>query len=203
MAAKTRPEQGPDIPPGDVLRVPSIPAAGAPAAAPGPAPVAASEATAVPSSQEEPPGGGANLLETEFQKVFGVVQRALQMASYLPVDEGGITRVAVVSRHGQLIASAALVGASQARFLLDQLQPLGFEERRSTAATQELGCDLLVVHAAEMEVGQAQGIVRGLHPERWPPENQHPKPENLADAQARPARRLRKPQWPPRRGGRA
>ena len=121
--------------------------------------------------QDEPPAEmGAEELEVEFQKVFSAVQRALQMASYLPAEPPGVTRVAVVSGQGQLIASAALDSPSQARFVLDQLHPLGFEERGSTEATQQLGCDLLLVHAARMEAGQVQGIVKGLSGERWPPE---------------------------------
>lgn len=119
----------------------------------------------------EPPAQiGPEELEVEFQKVFAAVQRALQMASYLPAEPPGVTRVAVVSGQGQLIASAALDSPSQARFVLDQLHPLGFEERGSTDATQQLGCDLLLVHAGRMEVGQVQGIVKGLSGERWPPE---------------------------------
>ena len=120
--------------------------------------------------QEEAAGVGSSPVEVEFQRVFAAVQRALQMASYLPAEQAGITRVAVMSREGQLIASAALDGASRARFLLDQLHALGFEERRSTAAIQKLGCDLLLVQTASLENGQAQGIVRGLSSERWPPE---------------------------------
>lgn len=155
--------------PPDLLR----PSAAAPAAPREPVP----EATQRPEPQEEPPADGmSGALEVEFQKVFAAVQRALQMASYLPVEQAGITRVAVVSRQGQLIASAALDSASQARFVLDQLQPLGFEERRSTDAIQKLGCDLLLVHAASLEYGQVQGIVRGLTSERWPPEDPPPEP---------------------------
>ena len=123
-----------------------------------------------PAQQEPPAEMGAEELEVEFQKVFSAVQRALQMASYLPAEPPGVTRVAVVSGQGQLIASAALDSPSQARFVLDQLHPLGFEERGSTEAIQQLGCDLLLVHAARMEVGQVQGIVKGLSGERWPPE---------------------------------
>jgi hypothetical protein len=111
----------------------------------------------------------ADAVEVGFRKVFRAVQRALQMASYLPAEPPGLTRVAVVSRQGQLIASAALDSPSQARFLLDQLQALGFEERSSTEEIQKLGCDLLVVHTANLEVGEVQGIVRGLKAERWPP----------------------------------
>lgn len=123
-----------------------------------------------PVRQEVPGEAACDALEVEFQKVFGAVQRALQMASYLPAEPPGLTRVAVVSSQGQLIASAALDSPSQARFLLDQLHALGFEERTSTEAIQKLGCDLLLVHAANLEVGQVQGIVRGLNAQRWPPE---------------------------------
>ena len=126
-----------------------------------------------PSAQEPPPSdadAAAEALEIEYQKVVSAVQRALQMASYLPAEPAAITRVAVVSRQGQLIASAALDSPSQARFVLDQLHRLGFEERRSTEAIQKLGCDLLLVHEANLQVGQVQGIVKGLSGERWPPE---------------------------------
>jgi hypothetical protein len=130
------------------------------------------EAPLAVSVRPEPPAEvGSEELEVEFQKVYRAVQRALQMASYLPAEPPGVTRVAVVSGQGQLIASAALDSPSQARFVLDQLHPLGFEERGSTEAIQKLGCDLLLVHAARLEVGQVQGIVRGLDSERWPPES--------------------------------
>ena len=144
-----------------------VPAADASEAEPGLAPDVPPPGT---MQGEQPEEGGSDALEVEFQKVFRAVQRALQMASYLPAEPPGVTRVAVVSGQGQLIASAALDSPSQARFVLDQLHPLGFEERRSTEAIQKLGCDLLLVHAANLEVGQVQGIVRGLNSERWPPE---------------------------------
>ncbi|WP_377371965.1 hypothetical protein [Ramlibacter ginsenosidimutans] len=122
------------------------------------------------SAQEAPGDADAEAVEVGFRKVFRAVQRALQMASYLPAEPPGLTRVAVVSGQGRLIASAALDSPSQARFLLDQLQALGFEERSSTEEIQKLGCDLLVVHTANLEVGEVQGIVKGLKGERWPPE---------------------------------
>lgn len=122
------------------------------------------------SAQEASGEADADAVEVGFRKVFRAVQRALQMASYLPAEPPGLTRVAVVSRQGRLIASAALDSPSQARFLLDQLQALGFEERSSTEEIQKLGCDLLVVHTANLEVGEVQGIVKGLKGERWPPE---------------------------------
>jgi hypothetical protein len=122
------------------------------------------------AAQEASGDADAESVEVGFRKVFRAVQRALQMASYLPAEPPGLTRVAVVSMQGRLIASAALDSPSQARFLLDQLQALGFEERSSTEEIQKLGCDLLVVHTANLEVGEVQGIVKGLKGERWPPE---------------------------------
>jgi hypothetical protein len=128
------------------------------------------QGTAQEGTREASSESDAEAVEVGFRKVFRAVQRALQMASYLPAEPPGLTRVAVVSMQGRLIASAALDSPSQARFLLDQLQALGFEERSSTEEIQKLGCDLLVVHTANLEVGEVQGIVRGLKAERWPPE---------------------------------
>jgi hypothetical protein len=130
----------------------------------------AAQETAQEGTQEASGEPDAEAVEVGFRKVFRAVQRALQMASYLPAEPPGLTRVAVVSMQGRLIASAALDSPSQARFLLDQLQALGFEERSSTEEIQKLGCDLLVVHTANLEVGEVQGIVKGLKGERWPPE---------------------------------
>jgi hypothetical protein len=129
----------------------------------------------------------------EFQKVLGAVRRAFQMASHLAVGQPGTTRVAVVSRRGQLIASAPLHSPSQARFVLDQLRPLGFVERRSTAAIRKHGCDLLLVHAGADR--DAQRIVRASDAQRWPPENEEP-------AAASAPEQASAPRWPRRWRGR-
>jgi hypothetical protein len=101
--------------------------------------------------------------------LLAAIEHALQMAALLPRKEKVTVRVGVLSCDDTLLWTGSLRGLGQARFLRDQLRPLGFDEYLPLPGQTVAGCDWLLKQEPAAAEQERHEIVRSSVPRRWPP----------------------------------
>src|SRR5688500_5579880 len=76
--------------------------------------------------------------------LLAAIEHASQMAELLPRKDKAVVRVGVLSCDDTLLWTGSLRGLGQARFLRDQLRPLGFDEYLPPPGQTLAGCDWLL-----------------------------------------------------------
>lgn len=121
-----------------------------------------------PNSQAEPYLGSMSAPAIP-PALLAAIEHAFQMAALLPRKDKAPIRVGVLSCDDTLLWTGSLNGLGQARFLRDQLRPLGFDEYLPLSGQPVAGCDWLLKQEPATAEPARQEIVRSSAPRRWPP----------------------------------
>jgi hypothetical protein len=101
------------------------------------------------------------------------------MAALLPGKDKAPIRVGVLSSDDTLLWTGSLHGLDQARFLHDQLRPLGFDKYLPLSGPVA-GCDWLLKAEPAAAKQARQKIVRAPAARRWPTaRNRRPPQDHL------------------------
>lgn len=110
--------------------------------------------------------------------LLAAIEHAFQMAVLLPRKDKVAIRVGVLSCDDTLLWTGSLHGLGQARFLRDQLRPLGFDEYLPVSGQSVAGCDWLLKEEPAAARQARQEIVRSSTARRWPPARNGKPPED-------------------------